>query len=62
VINCRYDIIIPPGQDLEGYNHRLLIIIALSRLRLNLFEPPKLSPLDTLSFLPLCHNDLSNIE
>ena len=62
VIYSRHNIIIPASEDLEGYNHRFLIIIALSRLRLNLFEPPKLSPFVTLSFLPLCHNDLSNIE
>jgi hypothetical protein len=62
VIYCRHNIIIPASEYLEGYNHRLLIIIALSRMRLYLFEPPILSPLDTLSFLPLCHDDLSHIE
>jgi hypothetical protein len=62
IINCRHNIIIPASENLEGYNHRLPIIIALSRMHLYLFEPPILSPLDTLSFLPLCHDDLSHIE
>ena len=62
VINCKNDVIIPASQDLEGYNYSLLIIIALFWLRLNLFEPPILSPLDTLSFLPLYHDDLSHIN
>ena len=37
VINRWYDIIIPASEDLKGYYHSLFIIIALSRLCLNLF-------------------------
>jgi hypothetical protein len=61
VIDRRYDIIIPASEDLEGYYHSLFIIVALSRLCLNLFEPAILS-LDTVSFLPLCHNDLCDFK
>ena len=61
VVGSRHDIIIPASEDLEGYNHRFLIINCIIRLSLYLFEPTIL-PLDTVSFLPLHHTDFSHIE